>query len=156
MAAVTEQAVVDALRTVIEPELHKDLITLNMVKDITIQDGAVTFTVVLTTPACPLKAEIKESCTRAVGAIPGVTGVDVEFTANVRQGRPQTPVEDMTAITVDPDRGERLYKSATIHTKQGTTYRMVAKSLSSGAHSTKLSWSVRARHLSQEVNPWAK
>ena len=42
------------------------------------------------------------------------------------------PVEDMTAITVDPDKCERLYKSATIHTKQGTTYRMVAKSLSSG------------------------
>lgn len=42
------------------------------------------------------------------------------------------PVEDVTAITVDPDRGERLYKSATIQTKQGTTYRMVAKSLSSG------------------------
>ena len=42
------------------------------------------------------------------------------------------PVEDVTAITVDPDRGERLYKSATIHTKQGTTYRMVAKSLPSG------------------------
>jgi len=90
MAAVTEQAVIDALRTVIEPELHKDLITLNMVKDITIQGGAVTFTVVLTTPACPLKTEIKESCNKAVGAIPGVTAVEVDFTANVQQGRTQT------------------------------------------------------------------
>jgi ATP-binding protein involved in chromosome partitioning len=90
MAAVTEQAVIDALRTVIEPELHKDLVTLNMVKDVTIQDGTVKFTVVLTTPACPLKTEIKESCDKAVGAIPGVKSVEVDFTANVQQGRTQT------------------------------------------------------------------
>jgi len=89
MAAITEQAVIDALRTVMEPELHKDLITLNMVKDVTIQGGAVKFTVVLTTPACPLKTVIKESCDKAVGAIPGVTAVEVDFTANVQQGRSQ-------------------------------------------------------------------
>ena len=90
MATVTEQTVVDALRTVMEPELHKDLITLNMVKDIQIQGDAVKFTVVLTTPACPLKTVIKESCDKAVGAIPGVKSVNVEFTANVTQGRTQT------------------------------------------------------------------
>src|SRR2546422_1096610 len=78
MAAVTEQAVIDALRMVMEPELHKDLITLNMVKDIQIQGGAVKFTVVLTTPACPLKTEIKASCDKAVGAVAGVTKVDVD------------------------------------------------------------------------------
>src|SRR5437879_5709954 len=89
MAAVTEQAVIDALRMVMEPELHKDLITLNMVKDIQIQGGAVKFTVVLTTPACPLKTEIKASCDKAVGAVAGVTKVDVDFTANVQQGRSQ-------------------------------------------------------------------
>src|SRR2546426_8976894 len=89
MAAVTEQAVIDALRMVMEPELHKDLITLNMVKDIQIQGGAVKFTVVLTTPACPLKTEIKASCDKAVGAVAGVTKVDVNFTANVQQGRSQ-------------------------------------------------------------------
>src|SRR2546422_435928 len=89
MAAVTEQAVIDALRTVMEPELHKDLITLNMVKDLKIEGGAVKFTVVLTTPACPLKTEIKASCDKAVGAVAGVTKVDVDFTANVQQGRSQ-------------------------------------------------------------------
>ncbi len=87
--AVTEHAVLDALRTVMEPELHKDLITLNMVKDLQIEGGAVKFTVVLTTPACPLKTVIKESCDKAVGAIPGVVSVDVNFTANVPQGRTQ-------------------------------------------------------------------
>ncbi|HEV8243885.1 MAG TPA: Mrp/NBP35 family ATP-binding protein, partial [Nitrospirales bacterium] len=89
MASVTEQAVIDALRTVMEPELHKDLITLNMVKDVKIDGGAVKFTVVLTTPACPLKTVIKESCDKAVGALPGVTAVEVDFTANVQQGRSQ-------------------------------------------------------------------
>src|SRR5712692_5247996 len=90
MAQVTEQKVIDALRMVMEPELHKDLITLNMVKDIQIQGGAVKFTVVLTTPACPLKTEIKASCDKAVGAVAGVTNVEVDFTANVQQGRSQT------------------------------------------------------------------
>src|SRR5205823_5658605 len=90
MAAVTEQAVIDALRTVMEPELHKDLVTLNMVKDLKIEGGTVRFTVVLTTPACPLKTEIKASCDKAVGAIPGVAKVEVDFTANVQQGRSQT------------------------------------------------------------------
>jgi len=89
MAKVTEQAVIDALRMVMEPELHKDLITLNMVKDLKIEEGTVKFTVVLTTPACPLKTEIKASCDKAVGAIPGVTKVEVDFTANVQQGRSQ-------------------------------------------------------------------
>src|SRR5207247_8887737 len=89
MSKVTEQAVIDALRTVMEPELHKDLITLNMVKDLKIEGGTVKFTVVLTTPACPLKTEIKASCDKAVGAIPGVTKVEVDFTANVQQGRSQ-------------------------------------------------------------------
>lgn len=42
------------------------------------------------------------------------------------------PIEDPSALSVDPDKGERLYKSAIIHTKQGTTYRMVAKTLASG------------------------
>jgi len=90
MAAVTEQAVIDALRTVMEPELHKDLITLNMVKDVKIDGGDVKFTVVLTTPACPLKTEIKASCDKAVGALPGVKSVAVDFTANVQQGRTQS------------------------------------------------------------------
>jgi len=98
MAAVTEQAVMDALRTVIEPELHKDLVTLNMVKDVAIQDGAVKFTVVLTTPACPLKTEIKERCDKAVGAVPGVRSVEVDFTANVQQGR--TQIKDNLIPTV--------------------------------------------------------
>src|SRR5437879_13574286 len=89
MTRVTEQAVIDALRMVMEPELHKDLITLNMVKDIQIQGGAVKFTVVLTTPACPLKTEIKASCDKAVRAGAGVPKVERDVTANGQQVRHQ-------------------------------------------------------------------
>ena len=63
---ITEAAVRDALSTVIEPELHQDLITLDMVKEITISRGNVGFTVVLTTPACPLRGQIEDACIAAV------------------------------------------------------------------------------------------
>ena len=56
---VTADMVLGALKHVQEPELHKDLVTLNMVKDIQVQDGDVVFTVTLTTPACPLKSQIE-------------------------------------------------------------------------------------------------
>ena len=58
--------VLQALSTVQEPDLGKDLVTLNMVRDIAIDDRAVSFTVVLTTPACPLKDKIKTDCVKAV------------------------------------------------------------------------------------------
>ncbi|MCS7003042.1 MAG: Mrp/NBP35 family ATP-binding protein, partial [Dehalococcoidia bacterium] len=80
---LTEEAVLRALSTVQEPELHKDLVTLNMVKNIAINGGAVSFTVVLTTPACPLKGQIESDCRAAVLALPGVESVTVNFTANV-------------------------------------------------------------------------
>ena len=57
--AITKELVVDALRNVIEPDLKKDLITLNMVEDIVVDGMNVSFTVVLTTPACPLKDVIR-------------------------------------------------------------------------------------------------
>ena len=50
-----EQAVLDALRTVNDPDLNKDIVTLNFVKDLKIDDGKVSFTIELTTPACPVK-----------------------------------------------------------------------------------------------------
>ena len=63
---LTIDNITKALATVIEPELHKDLISLNMVKDIEIKDGKVSFTVILTTPACPLKSEIENECKRGI------------------------------------------------------------------------------------------
>ena len=57
---VTQDMVLGALKTVQEPELHRDLVTLNMVKDIEINDGDVRFTITLTTPACPIAQPDRE------------------------------------------------------------------------------------------------
>jgi ATP-binding protein involved in chromosome partitioning len=80
---LTEAAVLRALSTVQEPELHKDLVTLNMVRNVQIEDGSVRFTVVLTTPACPLRGQIENEARAAVAALPGVTNVTVDFTSDV-------------------------------------------------------------------------
>jgi len=84
---LTEASVLDALRSVMEPELHKDIVTLNMVKDIRINDGAVALTVTLTTPACPLKDKIGEDVRAAVSRLGGVRAVEVNFDAQVPRGR---------------------------------------------------------------------
>ncbi|MBN1991119.1 MAG: Mrp/NBP35 family ATP-binding protein [Anaerolineae bacterium] len=85
MTSVTKEQVLAALSRVIEPELHKDLVTLNMVENIKIDGGNVTFTIMLTTPACPLKNRIEAESTEAVMAVPGVETVAVDFDARVPQ-----------------------------------------------------------------------
>jgi ATP-binding protein involved in chromosome partitioning len=84
MPGPTKEQVIAQLRKVNDPELHKDLVTLNMVKNIALCDGLVTVTVELTTPACPLKDKIKADVVAAVSGLPDVTKVEVEFTAQVR------------------------------------------------------------------------
>jgi len=101
--AISEENVLGALRTVIDPDLHKDLVTLGMIKKIAIDGGRVSFTVELTTPACPLKAEIEQMCRDAVSAIEGVTEIVIEMSAMVRanQGRgisSQQPIEGVKNI----------------------------------------------------------
>ena len=83
MPNVTEEQVIAALSKVIEPELHKDLITLDMIKNLEINGGDVSFTIMLTTPACPLKSQMETESTEAVMAVPGVQNVTVNFDANV-------------------------------------------------------------------------
>ncbi len=83
-----KERVLKALSTVEEPDLKKDLVTLNMIKDVEVVDKKVTFTVVLTTPACPLKELIKNNCTKAVKAELGDDyEVEVKLTADVTWGR---------------------------------------------------------------------
>lgn len=87
----TEAQVLDALRLVKDPDLHKDIVTLGFVKNLKIQDGAVAFTVELTTPACPVKDLLRDQARSVVLALPGVNRVDVEMTAQVRPvGRPES------------------------------------------------------------------
>ncbi len=81
--AVDESRVLQALSTVIEPELHRDLVTLNMVSDVQVERGHVDFKITLTTPACPLRDLIERDAREAVMAIPGVESVNVRFDANV-------------------------------------------------------------------------
>lgn len=102
MPSPTKEQILDVLRTVKDPELHRDLVSLNMIKDIAVCDGKVKVHVELTTPACPLKEQISHDVTAAVKRLDGVSEVNLEWSANVRgsaQARPQLPgVKNIIAI----------------------------------------------------------
>ena len=89
MSAISEASVLAALRTVQEPELGGDLVTRNMVRDITIEGADVAFTIELTTPACPLKDQIEAEVRVALVPL-GVTGVAITWGATVRRAAPRT------------------------------------------------------------------
>jgi len=98
----TNDAVMKALGTVIEPELHKDLVTLNMVRDLKIEGDAVNFTVMLTTPACPLKHVMERDARGALKKI-GVENVSIKWSSNVPTdnriiGQISLPVKNTLAI----------------------------------------------------------
>lgn len=85
---MTKEKVLEALGNVQEPDLGKDIVTLNMVKDIEIEGNYISFTVVLTTPACPLKDMIKNACINAVKLLVNKEAVvNVKFTANTTTKR---------------------------------------------------------------------
>lgn len=88
MATVNEAAVLDALRAVRDPDLHKDIVSLGFVKDLTIDGGRVAFAIELTTPACPVKDLMRDQAHAAVSALPGVSSVDITMTAAVRATSP--------------------------------------------------------------------
>jgi len=83
MSDLTEAQVMEALSQVIEPELHKDLVTLDMIKNLEIMGDTVSFTIMLTTPACPLKDQMQAEATQAVMAIPGAEKVNIKFDSNI-------------------------------------------------------------------------
>ncbi len=103
-SGITEEAVRQALSTVQEPELHKDLVSLNMIRDVTISGGNVGFTIMLTTPACPLRSVMERESTEAVmKMVPGVEQVQVRFDAQVRTdhriiGKLNIPVKNIIAV----------------------------------------------------------
>ncbi len=99
----TEQQVMQALSRVQEPELHRDLVTLKMVKDISIKNDTVNFTIVLTTPACPLRTQIESEAQAAVMALAGVKQVNIKWDANVPtdariSGRINVPIKSTIAV----------------------------------------------------------
>jgi ATP-binding protein involved in chromosome partitioning len=84
MVEITETDVLQALQGVEDPELHKDFVELNMIRDVRISGGVVSMSVILTTPACPLKDEIGTSIRGALTErIPGVSAVNIDFGSQV-------------------------------------------------------------------------
>jgi ATP-binding protein involved in chromosome partitioning len=77
------KAVLAALSTVQDPDLHKDLVTLNMIKDLVVEEKTAKFKIVLTTPACPLKGKIEKDAREAVMAVPGIDQVEIKMDAVV-------------------------------------------------------------------------
>jgi ATP-binding protein involved in chromosome partitioning len=102
MALITEAAVLNALRAIQDPDLHKDIVALGFVKDLRIDDGRVAFSIELTTPACPVKDLMRDQARAAVSALAGVSEVDVTMTASVRAAaRPEAgkqPIEGVKNI----------------------------------------------------------
>jgi ATP-binding protein involved in chromosome partitioning len=100
---VSQDEILAALSKVQEPELHKDLVTLNMIRDLKVETGKVSFTVVLTTPACPLRSQIEREAKEAVASLPGVELVEIKMDANVpsdgrSRGLLQLPIRNAVAV----------------------------------------------------------
>lgn len=98
------QAVLAALRTVNDPELHRDIVSLNMVRELKVEGGRVAFDLILTTPACPLREQIDAAVREALGSLPGIEAVDINWGAEVRgysrEGgpKPVTGVKNVIAV----------------------------------------------------------
>ena len=101
--SVTKEEVLSALRNVQDPDLHKDIVSLGFVKEVRVEGGEVDFTVELTTPACPVKDQMKSQAEAVVAALPGVTAARARMTANVSTrgglGRQQIPgIRNIVAV----------------------------------------------------------
>jgi ATP-binding protein involved in chromosome partitioning len=100
---VNEEAILAALSQVQEPELHQDLVSLNMIRDVKIQGTEVSFTVMLTTPACPLRSQIEQEARQAVAELPGVETVKIKMDADVptdgrQRGLVKLPIRNAIAV----------------------------------------------------------
>jgi ATP-binding protein involved in chromosome partitioning len=83
--AVDQAAVLDALKVVRDPDLNRDIVSLGFIKELAIDGGRVAFTIELTTPACPVKEQMRDQSRAAVMQVPGVSSVDVTMSARVRE-----------------------------------------------------------------------
>jgi ATP-binding protein involved in chromosome partitioning len=100
---LTKEAILAALSTVQEPELNQDLVTLNMIRNLEIEGGRVSFTVMLTTPACPLRGQIDKEARAAVMAVPGVRSIELKMDSDVpndgrMRGLVNAPIRNAIAV----------------------------------------------------------
>lgn len=100
---LTKESILAALSTVQEPELNRDLVTLNMIRNLEINGDKVSFAVMLTTPACPLRGQIEKEARQAVLAVPGVKSVEMRLESDVpndgrMRGLVNMPIRNAIAI----------------------------------------------------------
>ena len=103
MAKPTEKKILEALGKVQEPELHKDLVSLNMIHNLKVDGDRVSFSIMLTTPACPLRSQIQKEAEQAVLSVSGVKEVEIKMDANVpsdgrMRGLVQMPIRNAIAV----------------------------------------------------------
>jgi ATP-binding protein involved in chromosome partitioning len=106
---VDQTAVMTALKTVQDPELHRDIVSLNMVRNLAIEEGKVSFELVLTTPACPLRETIDTDVRKALGEVSGIEEIDIDWGAEVRstqrEGGPKPIAGVRNVIAVASNKG---------------------------------------------------
>jgi ATP-binding protein involved in chromosome partitioning len=107
---VEQTSVLAALKAVRDPDLNRDIVSLGFIKDLQIEGGRVGFTIELTTPACPVKDQMRDQARAAVMQVPGVAAVDVRMTARVREavgadGARQAPAGVKNIIAVGAGKG---------------------------------------------------
>jgi ATP-binding protein involved in chromosome partitioning len=90
--AISKDDILNVLRQIEDPELHRDLVTLNMIRDLAVEGGTVRFTLMLTTPACPLRDRIKREAEEAIQKIPGVKKIEIIISAEVGSTAPAANV----------------------------------------------------------------
>jgi ATP-binding protein involved in chromosome partitioning len=100
---ITKEAILVALSKVQEPELHQDLVTLNMIRELQINDDAVSFTIMLTTPACPLRGQIEKEAKQAVMSVEDVKSVNIKWDSDVpndgrMRGLVKMPIRNAIAV----------------------------------------------------------
>src|SRR5258708_27874052 len=100
-----QAAILDALKVVKAPALGRDIVSLGFIKDLSVADGRVAFTIELTTPACPVKDLMRDQARAAVMQLPGIGSVDIQMSARVREavdpsgGRSAVPgVQNVIAV----------------------------------------------------------
>jgi ATP-binding protein involved in chromosome partitioning len=103
MTKLTREKILEALSKVQEPELHKDLVSLNMIHDLKVAGGKVSFSIMLTTPACPLRSQIQKQAEQAVMAVNGVESVEIKMDSNVpndgrMRGLVNMPIRNAIAV----------------------------------------------------------
>lgn len=105
---ITKEKALDILKTVMDPELHKDLVSLNMIQDLEVSDGDIKFTIVLTTPACPLKNKIESDARKAFEGVEGVKNVEIKMSARVPKNKQideKIELDIMNIIAVSSGKG---------------------------------------------------